>query len=110
MALPGLVCEVGLRGIQFVDCGTSGGVWGLTEGYCLMVGGAAATFTTYRPLLECMGRNIFYVGGAGVPGPPASEPFPRGPAPFLTASSCSKVAECPARHLRIASRSLLRCI
>ncbi|HYP24346.1 MAG TPA: NAD(P)-binding domain-containing protein, partial [Actinomycetota bacterium] len=25
-------------GIEFVDCGTSGGIWGLTEGYCLMVG------------------------------------------------------------------------
>ena len=27
------------RGVDFVDCGTSGGVWGLTEGYSLMVGG-----------------------------------------------------------------------
>ncbi|HEY5244099.1 MAG TPA: NAD(P)-binding domain-containing protein, partial [Acidimicrobiales bacterium] len=27
------------KGIGFVDAGTSGGVWGLTEGYCLMVGG-----------------------------------------------------------------------
>src|SRR5205823_11181863 len=31
----------------------------------IMVGGDAATFTTYRPLLECMGRNIFYVGETG---------------------------------------------
>ena len=27
------------KGIEFIDCGTSGGVWGLKEGYCLMVGG-----------------------------------------------------------------------
>jgi 6-phosphogluconate dehydrogenase len=27
------------RGIHFVDCGTSGGVWGLERGYCLMIGG-----------------------------------------------------------------------
>jgi 6-phosphogluconate dehydrogenase len=27
------------RGLQFVDCGTSGGIWGLTEGYSLMIGG-----------------------------------------------------------------------
>ena len=30
-----------------------------------MVGGDRATFTTYRPLLECMGRHIFYVGETG---------------------------------------------
>src|SRR5947208_9349089 len=28
------------RGIEFVDCGTSGGVWGAERGYCLMMGGA----------------------------------------------------------------------
>src|SRR3954471_2370216 len=27
------------KGLKFVDCGTSGGVWGLANGYCLMVGG-----------------------------------------------------------------------
>ncbi len=27
------------RGIHFIDCGTSGGVWGLDRGYCLMIGG-----------------------------------------------------------------------
>jgi 6-phosphogluconate dehydrogenase len=32
--------ELAARGIGFVDCGTSGGIWGLQEGYCLMVGGA----------------------------------------------------------------------
>ena len=31
--------ELGARGIHFVDAGTSGGVWGLDNGYCLMVGG-----------------------------------------------------------------------
>ena len=31
------------RGIGFIDCGTSGGVWGLENGYCLMVGGAPPT-------------------------------------------------------------------
>ena len=27
------------RGIRYIDCGTSGGVWGLDRGYCLMIGG-----------------------------------------------------------------------
>src|ERR687897_2603439 len=31
--------EVAERGIDYVDCGTSGGVWGLDRGYCLMIGG-----------------------------------------------------------------------
>src|SRR5262245_268199 len=29
------------RGLHYVDCGTSGGVWGLERGYCLMIGGEA---------------------------------------------------------------------
>jgi 6-phosphogluconate dehydrogenase len=28
--------------INFVDCGTSGGIWGVTEGYCMMIGGQPA--------------------------------------------------------------------
>jgi len=28
------------RGIHYVDCGTSGGIWGLDRGYCLMIGRA----------------------------------------------------------------------
>src|SRR5215213_9370309 len=31
--------EAGENGVYFVDCGTSGGIWGLEVGYCLMVGG-----------------------------------------------------------------------
>ena len=30
------------RGVDFIDCGTSGGVWGLERGYCLMIGGPTA--------------------------------------------------------------------
>jgi 6-phosphogluconate dehydrogenase len=37
-------------GIGFVDAGTSGGVWGLTEGYCLMVGGTAESVKLCEPL------------------------------------------------------------
>ena len=49
------------RGVAMLDAPVSGRPPGMT----IMVGGAAATFTTYRPLLECMGRNIFYVGETG---------------------------------------------
>ncbi|HYC38487.1 MAG TPA: decarboxylating 6-phosphogluconate dehydrogenase [Usitatibacter sp.] len=40
--------------IDYVDCGTSGGVWGLTEGYSMMVGGDAAAIERLRPVLETL--------------------------------------------------------
>jgi 6-phosphogluconate dehydrogenase len=42
------------RGIGFVDVGTSGGVWGLAEGYSLMVGGDEAAVSRVRPVLEAL--------------------------------------------------------
>ncbi|HEU4699141.1 MAG TPA: decarboxylating 6-phosphogluconate dehydrogenase [Gemmatimonadales bacterium] len=42
------------RGIGFVDAGTSGGVWGLREGYSLMVGGSDAAVARVRPALETL--------------------------------------------------------
>ncbi|MCI3130847.1 phosphogluconate dehydrogenase (NAD(+)-dependent, decarboxylating) [Phenylobacterium aquaticum] len=44
--------ELAARHISYVDVGTSGGVWGLTRGYCLMVGGPAATVTDLDPILR----------------------------------------------------------
>lgn len=41
-------------GIAFVDCGTSGGIWGLQEGYSLMVGGDAAAVTVLHPILATL--------------------------------------------------------
>src|SRR6185437_7085292 len=37
------------KGVGFVDAGTSGGVWGLTEGYCLMVGGTKESVAVVEP-------------------------------------------------------------
>jgi len=42
------------RDIHYVDCGTSGGVWGLAEGYSLMVGGEQAAVERLRPLFEAL--------------------------------------------------------
>jgi 6-phosphogluconate dehydrogenase len=42
------------RNLHFVDCGTSGGVWGLEYGYSLMLGGDAAAIERLRPLLETL--------------------------------------------------------
>ncbi|HEX5725501.1 MAG TPA: decarboxylating 6-phosphogluconate dehydrogenase [Longimicrobiaceae bacterium] len=41
--------ELAARGVQLVDAGTSGGVWGLKEGYCLMVGGEAEAVRRCEP-------------------------------------------------------------
>ncbi|MGB5932149.1 MAG: decarboxylating 6-phosphogluconate dehydrogenase [Anaerolineae bacterium] len=42
------------RGLHFVDVGTSGGVWGLTEGYSMMVGGEEAVVERLRPIFETL--------------------------------------------------------
>jgi 6-phosphogluconate dehydrogenase len=42
------------KGIDFIDCGTSGGIWGLTEGYRLMIGGQAEAVEKMRPIFETL--------------------------------------------------------
>jgi 6-phosphogluconate dehydrogenase len=42
------------KGLQFVDVGTSGGVWGLSGGYSMMVGGEEAAVERLRPILEAL--------------------------------------------------------
>ncbi len=59
--------ELGEGGILFCDAGTSGGIWGLSEGYCLMVGGAEDAFRRIEPALEALAPDDGYahVGPAG---------------------------------------------
>ena len=42
------------KGIDFLDCGTSGGIWGLTEGYSLMIGGRPEVAEKMRPIFETL--------------------------------------------------------
>lgn len=42
------------RQLNYVDCGTSGGVWGLTEGYSMMLGGEAFVVKRLRPIFETL--------------------------------------------------------
>ena len=57
------------RGIQLVDCGTSGGIWGLKEGYSMMVGGDQNAVEHLRPALETLApasdRGWGHVGPTG---------------------------------------------
>jgi 6-phosphogluconate dehydrogenase len=42
------------KGVHYVDCGTSGGVWGLAEGYSMMVGGEKDAVERLRPVFETL--------------------------------------------------------
>jgi len=57
------------RGILFLDAGTSGGIWGLKEGYSLMVGGDLETFHRLEPVFQTLApapdKGYGYVGPAG---------------------------------------------
>ncbi|MFN2433233.1 MAG: phosphogluconate dehydrogenase (NAD(+)-dependent, decarboxylating) [Gemmatimonadota bacterium] len=55
------------HGIAFLDVGTSGGIWGLAEGYCLMVGGGHAAFGRLEPILAALAPpgGYAHVGPSG---------------------------------------------
>ncbi|MDO8988807.1 MAG: decarboxylating 6-phosphogluconate dehydrogenase [Sideroxyarcus sp.] len=57
------------RGIHYLDAGTSGGVWGLERGYCLMVGGDAAAVQRLEPVLRTLAP-----GASGIPPSPERMP------------------------------------
>ena len=42
------------RQLNYIDCGTSGGIWGLTEGYSMMVGGEAGVVKQLQPIFETL--------------------------------------------------------
>jgi 6-phosphogluconate dehydrogenase len=55
------------RGIHYVDAGTSGGVWGLKLGYCLMIGGADEAVRRLAPIMATLApeNGWAHVGGPG---------------------------------------------
>ena len=54
-ARAGMLAE---RGVEMLDVGTSGGVWGLQRGYCLMVGGNDAAVRSAAPILDVISPNF----------------------------------------------------
>jgi 6-phosphogluconate dehydrogenase len=58
---------VGTAGIGYIDAGTSGGVWGRTEGYCLMVGGAPEPVEVAQPIFDALAPagGFVHTGGVG---------------------------------------------
>jgi 6-phosphogluconate dehydrogenase len=57
------------RGLHLLDVGTSGGVWGLTEGYCMMIGGDREQFERLLPLFRTLApaedRGYVHTGPSG---------------------------------------------
>jgi 6-phosphogluconate dehydrogenase len=55
------------HGIEFVDAGVSGGVWGLEVGYCMMLGGAAGAIARLKPALDTLAppEGWLHVGESG---------------------------------------------
>jgi 6-phosphogluconate dehydrogenase len=56
------------KGINFIDCGTSGGIWGLANGYCLMIGASADAFKLCEPIFKTLAPP----NGYAHMGPPGS--------------------------------------
>lgn len=59
--------ELKARGIHHIDAGTSGGIWGLKVGYCLMIGGEEAIFRRYEPIFKTLAPpdGYAYMGRSG---------------------------------------------
>lgn len=56
------------HGIEFMDCGTSGGIWGLENGYCLMYGGTKEAAASMEPVMKALtheDRGWAHVGPIG---------------------------------------------
>jgi 6-phosphogluconate dehydrogenase len=50
--------ELGERGVDYIDCGTSGGVFGLDRGYCLMIGGPDAAVERLDPIFKTLAPGV----------------------------------------------------
>ena len=59
--------ELAAKKVRYIDAGTSGGIWGLTNGYCLMVGGEKEAVERLAPIFETLAptNGWAHVGAAG---------------------------------------------
>jgi 6-phosphogluconate dehydrogenase len=46
------------KGVDYIDCGTSGGVWGLERGYCMMIGGPKAAVDRLNPIFKALAPGL----------------------------------------------------
>ncbi len=50
--------ELAARGIRYVDCGTSGGIWGIDRGYCMMIGGPKGAVDHLDPIFSALAPGL----------------------------------------------------
>jgi 6-phosphogluconate dehydrogenase len=67
--------ELAAKNLHYVDVGTSGGVWGLERGYCLMIGGDTAAVKRLEPIFESLAPGV-----GAAPRTPGREKAPAGTA------------------------------
>ena len=63
--------ELAARGIHYVDVGTSGGVWGLERGYCMMIGGERRVVEALDPIFDTLAPGL-----GNIPRTPGREKLP----------------------------------
>jgi 6-phosphogluconate dehydrogenase len=66
------------KGIEYIDVGTSGGVWGAERGYCLMIGGSPNVVERLTPLFKALAPGRNRAAAEGDPGTPTSSTAPEG--------------------------------
>jgi 6-phosphogluconate dehydrogenase len=76
--------ELAERGIDYIDCGTSGGVWGFDRGYCLMIGGPDGAVERLDPIFASVAPGLGEIertpGRSGNPSPSEQGYYHCGPA------------------------------
>ncbi len=50
--------QLKVKGIEYIDCGTSGGIWGAERGYCLMIGGKLAVVKCLDPIFAALAPGV----------------------------------------------------
>ncbi|MBP0581005.1 decarboxylating 6-phosphogluconate dehydrogenase [Labrys sp. LIt4] len=76
--------ELAAKGLDYVDVGTSGGVWGLERGYCMMIGGKPETITRLDPIFATLAPGI-----GNVPRTPGRDKHdPRAEQGYIHAGPC----------------------
>ena len=63
--------QLAAKGIHYVDVGTSGGVWGLERGYCMMIGGEKSSLARLDPIFEALSPGV-----GSIPRTPGREKLP----------------------------------
>ena len=89
--------ELKPKGIHYLDVGTSGGVWGLQRGYCLMIGGDKAPVRRLDPI---------FAASRPASGPPPAPRAETPPRPRRSAAICTAARAAPATSSRWSTTAL----